>query len=57
MSGHQQDEHSESLCISVTAENSQKSVILLDTVQDMLIPALLGSVIKGDNLIEILSRC
>ncbi|XP_058104734.1 DNA-directed RNA polymerase IV subunit 1 isoform X2 [Magnolia sinica] len=40
-------EHSEKICITVAAENSKDSPVLLDTVRDMLIPILLGTVIKG----------
>lgn len=46
-SGDEQDEHSEPLCITVTPEDSEESVFLLETVRDLLIPALLGTVIKG----------
>ncbi|KAL6005557.1 hypothetical protein ACLOJK_006124 [Asimina triloba] len=45
--GDQQYKHNGELCITVAAENSDDSRLLLDTVQDVLIPSLLSTVVKG----------
>lgn len=43
----QLDKHGETYCITVVAEDSKEFITLLNTVQDVLIPTLLSTVIKG----------
>ncbi|XP_077234940.1 nuclear RNA polymerase D1A isoform X2 [Tasmannia lanceolata] len=42
-----EDEHSGTFCITVAAKLSKESPMLLDTLRDVLIPLLLGTVVKG----------